>query len=228
MIITGKFREAALDYLYLLQKGYKEKKILQLVAENYQLSANETSMLYRGLARKDDVIRRKQKMITDATDLNGNDLLIDGWNVLITVAAYLQGLPVFISMDGWVRDATYSRGKIQKIKKLPDAWDFTLRFLQTLKICKAEFILENIPGKEEFLRDIYAKLSIYPSGNYSMLQTVKADQELIAAEGAVICTSDTIVIDHCKSRCFDLAGAVVHHFFSPELTDLGKIFGAEQ
>ena len=103
-MLSEYFIDAVSDYLYLLEKNYPQKLILKIVGDRYQLSGTERSMLYRGIQRTEDCENRKMKICAGLTQ--NVDLFIDGYNVIRTIGSYLLGLTVFISMDGYLRDAS--------------------------------------------------------------------------------------------------------------------------
>ena len=122
MISLG-FIEAKRDYLYLLETGYPQRGIIKLIGDRYALSGTERTMLYRGLTTKQNIAHRKHK-IAHVKDVKGRELVIDGYNVMITIGNYLNGNTVFISSDGFLRDAAEMHGKVfrkvlmEKVMKL--------------------------------------------------------------------------------------------------------------
>ena len=97
------FQEAIVDYTYLIEKNYPRKTILKMVGDRYQLRSAERSMLYRGVCSRDESLNRKNKKLAALPE---NAVLhIDGYNVIRTIGSYLSGKQVFISVDGFLRDA---------------------------------------------------------------------------------------------------------------------------
>ncbi|VAW29398.1 hypothetical protein MNBD_BACTEROID07-1178, partial [hydrothermal vent metagenome] len=102
MKLSDGFFQAVCDYRYLLGHGYPQKSILKLVGDRYALPSHERVMLYRGLAREQQVKVRQQKFISDIPA--HAEVTLDGFNVCRTVGSYLNGNPVFVGMDGYLRD----------------------------------------------------------------------------------------------------------------------------
>jgi len=112
MQIRPEFKTALKDYLFLLEKKYPQKAVLKLVSDKYGLNTYERSMLFRGVVTKEDIEKRKQLESLPA----GQNLFVDGFNVLRTVASYFLGRPVYIAMDGFLRDASELHGKPLKVE----------------------------------------------------------------------------------------------------------------
>jgi len=142
MQFSENFREALEDYIFMLEKKYPEKTIHEMVSTRYSLNHFERSMLYRGITTQAIAARRKDKLIT-IKKLNHLTLHIDLFNVLFTIAAYLRGFPVYIAMDGFLRDASESHESNEWVQHLDKALNLCLWNLNELKISKAVFYLDN-------------------------------------------------------------------------------------
>ena len=99
MHFTENFFQVLQDYIFLLEKKYPEKTVLEMVSKRYSLIHFERSMLYRGITIQETATRRKNKLIT-IEPLNHRTLHIDLFNVLFTIAANLRGYPVYVANDG--------------------------------------------------------------------------------------------------------------------------------
>ena len=104
-MLRQEFKYAIRDYLYLLEKNYPQKGIIKLIGDRYALSGTERTMLYRGIATRENCLARKQKLAL-VKELKKASLYIDGYNVMITIGSYLNGNTVYISNDHILRDAS--------------------------------------------------------------------------------------------------------------------------
>src|SRR6056297_3344764 len=99
----GNFPFALADYLWLLDRRYPEKGSLKLVCDRYRLNAHQRTILYRGAASRGS--KPKLSFGPSAVELPvEGGLFIDTLNVVLTIANYLYGRYLFISIDGFVRD----------------------------------------------------------------------------------------------------------------------------
>ncbi len=112
--------QAVKDYYYLTERGYPRKGVLMLVGNRYGLSDTQRTILYRGIASETRYRRRKKKLIS-SQKIQDQNLHIDGFNVLTTIASYLLGKVLFISSDHILRDASGMKGKHTFSNKMVEA-----------------------------------------------------------------------------------------------------------
>ena len=97
------FQNAIEDLVFLLDRQYPKKSAIELVGNRYQLDSDERMVLYRGVFDTEGMKERLRKRVE--TPVTGR-VLIDGYNVLITIESYLKGKLVFRSLDTFVRDVS--------------------------------------------------------------------------------------------------------------------------
>jgi hypothetical protein len=218
------FREelvsAIIDYRWLLDRHYPQRSAIQMAGDRYMLTGYERSILYRGVSDSDSSKRRFGKI---TSDLSSDIIVVDCYNVLFTLSNYLLGKPVYISDDGFLRDAGESRGRINN-KKI---------FNKALILLKG-FISDH-PDKEYFL------LVDAPISNSGKLTNelaeflsstgIKGSAEAINSPDsvmqefidAVICTSDSGIIDKTSCKVYDLPGHILKKSFASEFFSVMEI-----
>jgi len=195
-------KKAREDLRYLLDRGYKKRVALDFVANHYRLKRKDRNYLARYVF-SESTIKKRRKKLASPESLRGSKLLIDGYNVLITVESIIQG-DFFIAQDGFLRD---SRGIFGKYK----LDDYTLKALKiifkTLKILKVGFIKfyfdKNVSFSGE-LASIVRKLL----KDYNMPGEVELSPQVDynikkESDDFVVATSDSAIIDKVK-RVFDI------------------------
>lgn len=212
MWLTEDFKLALQDYFYLADRGYPERGFLKLVGDRYSLSDSQCTILYRGVTSFRLAKSRQLKLCT-FSQIKNQKVFIDGFNVLLTIGSYLQGMPVFIAMDGFLRDASKFRGRFPKeivlknsLQKLLQTPGFenqvNLHFLFD-KSAKILFDWEHIFQNNCNVDPDYPKFSFCE----------KVDKTLILQSQAIVCTSDTEIIDKTPCKIFDLPHHVLSHHF---------------
>jgi hypothetical protein len=222
MVLSDNFRKAANDYFYLTQKGYPPRGFIQLVGNRYGLTSHERTMLYRGIAPENIAKKRRQKIISIEAASN-QELFIDGFNVILTISSYLQGLQLFLSNDGFLRDTSMMRGKIQMTGKIRESVKLIFEFLDKNSIGKANFFLDKNVKIHTEINAVINELQLSESCKYEVYPTEKTDKTLSEISSGIISTSDSGIIDNCKSPVFDLAFHVVQSRFSPHFVELQTI-----
>lgn len=216
--MNEKFRMALEDYLYLTKKGYAPKGFLELVGNRYELSNTERTILYRGIARSTDIQFRKTKLTENP---GGKPIFfIDGLNVITTMSSYLLGLPVFIAMDGLLRDASRKRGKLEENARMIEAVGLIQKYLLTLNPARIIYFLDKTGTATEQAKKAIQQNSAKFRQPVQIEIPDQVDKKLIEIEHGIICSSDSGIIDLCRADVFDLARHVLHHFYSPDIPDL--------
>ena len=203
-------------YRYLKNRGFPEKASLKLVGDRYRLSRLERNCLFRGVVPTSVAESRKLKLAT-AGEIKKQALGIDWYNVLITVESYLKGMPVFLSDDGILRDATGVHGSYR-------AGEITEKALPA--------ILESVAALEPARVDIFLDAPVAFSGsaaadlrhvvedqiNWNVTVSPSPDYVLKNYRG-IVASSDSVIIDRAE-RVVDLPRFVLQRLYSFEPPDL--------
>ncbi len=216
--LSGNFNEAVADYLYLLEKGYPQKSILKIVGDRYQLVSVKRSMLYRGVIRQKDCKTRKSNRLDKL--LPGSQLHIDGYNVIRTIGSYLLGKPVFIAMDGFLRDAAEMHRSTLEKKMLERTQDLLFRYLSSVYPAEVVIYLDEPVSKSGKLAARLNELLKQNALAGNALTTHSPDHQLKSVFNGIVCTADSAVIDFCNVSVFDLARAVIENEFHPGFINL--------
>jgi len=217
--LSENFKNAAYDYLMLLNKNYPQKAILKLIGDRYMLSGNERSMLFRGLAQV-SLANERMKKICPPENLDGQPLAIDTYNVLITIGSYLNGNMVFISNDGMLRDASEIHGKVFRSQIVIRAMMLLFEFLKTTKVQEITFLVDSPVSHSGKLCADLNNLLHENKFHGSALTIQSPDFRLKEIAVGIIATSDSAVIDKTTQKVFDLPVNVLRFHFDPEFIDL--------
>ena len=218
------FIKAAKDYFYLAERGYPQRGFLDLVGNRYALSNAERSMLYRGIVSLETATRRKTKIYTGTG--KGLTLHIDCLNVITTISSYLLGLPVFISLDGFLRDASLKRGKLEENPKPGESMKLINGFLSDHSPEKIIFYIDEAGEITEKMVRLITGFSSDGLHNIEMKVVKEADRLLVVASEGVVCTSDSEIIDQSKCPVYDLARLPTEHAFHPSFLELKSLFAS--
>jgi len=218
-MIGDKFKSAKRDYLYLLERGFPQKGIIKLIGDRYALNRKERSMLYRGITTQDSRISRMEKR-AKVREVKGKSLLVDGYNVMITIGNYLNGNTVFLSNDGYLRDAAEMHGKVFRKVLMEKVLDLLLDDLRYLKVKNSVIYFDQPVSKSGELASRVSML-MKVSGIKGNAKTADSpDYILKQAKDGLIATSDSSIIDSSNVIVFDLARHVIQRKFKPEFLDL--------
>ena len=217
MQIRQEFKDALKDYLFLLEKNYPQKALLKLVSDRYRLNTQERSMLFRGVVTESQRKVREENTVDFLPDTGL--ISIDGFNVLRTVASYTLGRPVFIAMDGFIRDSSELHGKPLDLEIRIKAFSMVLNLLKNTNLEVKIWFDSPVSKSGETSATINKMLK--EAGVQGNAETVHyADYELKNAETGIIATADSAIIENSKVKVVDLARLTLESHFSPRLVDL--------
>ena len=99
----AKLQHAAKDVSRLLTMGYAPNSSLKLVCDRFSLESRQRLAIMRSACSDEQLSGRKDREL-QFYEVAGKPLVIDGYNVLITIEAVLSGGYIFIGRDGcWRR-----------------------------------------------------------------------------------------------------------------------------
>jgi len=212
MWLTDKFLLALQDYFYLADRDYPERGFLKLIGDRYGLSEFQRTILYRGVTSKKTAENRYSKLISP-DKIRGEELWIDGFNVLLTISSYLQGSPVFIAMDGFLRDASHFRGRFPKSDLIVRSFQLLIK---TLLTCIPGSICIYLDENAKTFTDmdvLFGENNLINDLNLEIIFCSKVDNVLVKKNVGLICTSDTGIIDAGNCKIVDLARlTLLQHF----------------
>jgi hypothetical protein len=91
------------DLKILLDRGYRKDSALAFVGDHHHLGARARNRLLRETFSELEIADTQSKLVS-AEDIAGKGLVVDGFNVLITLEALITGGEAFLCQDGMVRD----------------------------------------------------------------------------------------------------------------------------
>lgn len=169
-----KLLKPARDIRSILRWGYPKFATIRFVADHAQLSVEERHILTRVIMPPEEVIFRIRKKVA-CKDIKDKHILLDGYNVLLSVDSILKKEPMWFCDDGYVRDTRYYFSKAKQAENIEKALDEVLKFLS-----------ENHPKSLTFLLDA----QISRSGELTGLIRRKMKEKGISGEARTSKTTD--------------------------------------
>ena len=200
--------EAAKDYKYLLNRGYPQKSSLDLVISRYRLSKYERLLLYR-CVHSDDLCRIIKGKKVHPSDIKNQLLIIDGYNVLLTILTGIKREPLYLCDDGFLRDLRGAQPRSCEYDLLTQVAEFIKYSITKLKPRKVIIILdENVSRSKVHSEMLKQKIE---SKEYELEVKLckKADKEALTIKEGIVSSSDIVILQHAE-KVFDLAAFVIN------------------
>jgi hypothetical protein len=185
---------ASSDVCHLLDRGYGLSPTLTFVANHYQLSVRQRLAIMRSVCSTKQREQRKRKIV-DPAALKGQTVWIDGFNQIITLEVMACRSPLFLGMDGVVRDLAALRGTYRLISETDWALRTLLRFLKSVDVGAAVILLDAPVSNSGRLRQAIFKANAAFGLDLAVPLIRGVDAEL-SGHNAVM-TADSAVLDRC-------------------------------
>jgi hypothetical protein len=194
-----KLLKPARDIRRILLWGYPKFATIRFVADHFQLNVEERHILTRIIVPPERIASRISKKVA-FIDTRYKDILLDGYNVLLSVDSLLRKKPIWLCDDGYVRDTRCYFSKAKQVEDLEKSLDLVIKFLCEAHPKSVIFLLDaQISRSGELAGFIRYKMEEHEIPGEARISKT-TDFELKAYEECqkndlVVATSDGIVID---------------------------------
>jgi hypothetical protein len=188
-----------------VDRGYPGDSAVRYVSDHHRLPEEQRFILQRTIVSADTALARRAKAL-QLHDLRGKVVFVDGYNTAITAQSLLDGYPVYLCDDGFLRD---TRGFFRSDKASQvavGAFFEILGLLAAAGAARVEVLLDQqISRSGELAREVrgmMAKRALPGAARCAR----DVDHQLKVC-GSIIATSDGNVID-AASSVIDLPGEI--------------------
>jgi hypothetical protein len=192
----GDLRLAVGDYSLLLTKGYAQKSTLKLVGDRFSLRERQRLAVMRSVCSDQQLASRNGRRV-QLENLAGESIVVDGYNVLITIEAAMSGGMIFKGRDGCYRDLASIHGTYRKVTETIPAVQLIGDFLWEIGLGEALWLLDSPVSNSGRLKTLIRELAEGSGWNWEIELVLSPDAELKRTE-RVVATSDSVVLDDCK------------------------------
>jgi hypothetical protein len=210
----SKLWSALADFSLLLTKGYADKSALKLVGDRFSLTERQRLAIMRSACSDQQLASRKQRKVK-ITDLTGQPIAIDGYNILITIEAAMSGGVIFKGRDGCLRDLASIHGTYRKVTETIPAVKLIGSFLKEIGVTEALWLLDSPVSNSGRLKTLIGELAQKNgwdgfdrlTAGWEIRLSLSPDAELIKTDLIVI-SSDSVVLDGCR-KWTNLAAEII-------------------
>lgn len=189
------------DIRYLLSQGYPRKSAITFVGNHYRLDELERHILTRVVHCRNHSAKMKETAA-------GTHIVVDGYNVLITVETALSGGEVYLCDDGLVRDTRGVFSRYQTGEMTLPAIHAIIDALENEKPARVTVIFDAQMKYSDKLKDMLAsefakrnlKWNVLTSrhADFDIKELAKGVENIIPAgvgDSIVVATGDSAIID---------------------------------
>lgn len=213
-------KQATSDLSWLLSNDYSQNASLKLVGDKFSLTDRQRKAINAASADKQSLELRKKNEIEIDLDINSNfnklnsTLVIDGYNLLITTECALSKAPLFIGLDGCMRDIASIHSTYRKVEETIPALELIGKVIEELKIKETIWVLDSPISNSGRLKKIMEDLAEEKKWNWKVLLEKHADKsivELSLNESHIVASCDAWIIINA-SKWTNLCSFIVENY----------------
>lgn len=187
-------RAATAELSWLLARRYAIKSALKLVGDRHGLTERQRLAIARA-ACSDESLERRRACCVGVEELRGEPVLIDGFNLLITLEAALSGGLLIRCRDGCVRDLSSVHGSYRSVQETRVALTLLGATLAHLNVASAHWLLDRpISNSGRLAARIRAEAA--QQGWPWTCELAFNPDVLLQTSAAIALTSDSTILDN--------------------------------
>ncbi|MCF7972598.1 MAG: DUF434 domain-containing protein [Phycisphaerae bacterium] len=216
-------RAAMADYVWLLNRGYADKSALKLVGDHFSLLRRQRLALMRSACSDQQVRSRLAHRVT-LSDLAGQGLIVDGYNLLITLEAALSGAWIFQGCDGCLRDLAGVHGTYRQVAETMAALELIGHFLNESEVSCVTWLMDSPVSNSGRLKTLMGQMAEERRWPWDIQLSVNPDAQLKTTH-QIIVTTDSVILDHCRQWVNLAADIIPAHIPHAKIVNLGCSIG---
>lgn len=189
-------RTAAADLCWLLDHGYAARSALELVGNRHNLTSRQRMAVSRYACSREDA-RRREKLCVEPARLQGQELWLDGYNVLTLLESALAGGMVLLGRDGCCRDIAGIHRRYRKVNETIPALRLAGETASALGVSVCRWWLDQPVSNSGRLKTLIRETARNSGWKMEAELTFSPDHVLSHTD-QIIATSDGVVLDHCR------------------------------
>jgi len=192
-----RLRRAAEDLGWLLSRGYPGKAAVQMVGDRYALRARQRMAIRRATVGEPTRAARARRQVGSAA-LRGRVLLVDGYNVLLTVETALGGGVVLASRDGVYRDMASMRRHYKRVTQTRPALEAIGSWLAAAQCREVAWYLDRPISNSGRLKKWMEEVAADCGWPWTV-ELVASPDRVLAGSREIVATADGWILDQCRS-----------------------------
>jgi hypothetical protein len=177
-----------------MTRGYAIVAALKLVGDRYGLTHRQRLAISRAACSDEQRARRQARCLT-LEEAAGRSLMIDGFNLIITVEAAMSGGLLIRARDLTIRDLSSVHGSYRSVQETLGAIRLVGEALEAIKPREARWLLDRPVSNSGRLAQKIKEVAEEARWPWTV-ETVFNPDKLIQASAHVAVTSDSMILDN--------------------------------
>ncbi|MBV8856591.1 MAG: DUF434 domain-containing protein [Acidobacteria bacterium] len=205
----GALRVAVSELSWLLSRGYQAKSALKLVGDRHNLRERQRLAVARAACPDGSREGRRARRV-DAGGVEGEGLVVDGFNLVILLEAALSGGVLVLGRDGCVRDLSSVHGSYRAVEETERAILLAGEALELLQPSTVLWLLDSPVSNSGRLAARVREVASARGWPWEVRVEFNPDREIVKSDRVAV-TSDSNVLDGVK-RWLNLGRMIVEKY----------------
>lgn len=206
-------RQAVADLSWLLGHGYARPSALKLVGDRYALTERQRLAVGRAACGDESRIRRRSHQLEPA-QMQGREVWVDGFNLLVTLEAFFGGGVLLLCRDGCMRDMSSVHGSYHAVAETDKAIFMAAARLQELQVTSVHWLLDSPVSNSGRLAQRLRDLAAEHGWPWTVETVFNPDTVLLGVTDKVVISSDALIIEGAAAW-YNLAADVILNTSDP-------------
>ena len=195
----SKLKTAVNELSWLLSRGYAISASCNLVGDRYQLTSRQRLAIARVVCADEQIIKRQTKCLP-ISNLKDQTVVIDGFNLLITIETALGGGVIFNCSDGCYRDLSAVYGSYKIVAETRAAIEYIGRTLEQGAPEKIVWLFDKPVSNSGRVAGVVREIAREHNWPFEAEVTNSTDSLLSKSKHTII-TCDSAILEQTRSWC---------------------------
>lgn len=187
-------REATAELSWLMTRGYQMKSALKLVGDRHGLTERQRLAVARAACADRSLEERRARRLP-VEEVRGQHLIIDGFNLIITIEAALSGGLIILCRDDCLRDLSSVHGSYRSVEETERAIQLTGESLASLAPQSVKWLLDKPISNSGRLAQKVREMARERLWPWTVEVVFNPDTQISSSAGAIAVTSDSSILD---------------------------------
>jgi hypothetical protein len=209
LFAAGQFpilRAATADLCWLLDRGYSSRSAVVLIGNRYTLRSRQRKAVHRCACSLEALELREQRRV-EPVQLRGQEVWLDGYNVLTVLESALSGGIVLLGRDGCCRDIAGIHRRYRKVEETVPVLRMIGEAATAWGVVACQWFLDKPVSNSGRLKALILESAAAAGWNMQVELVFSPDRVLSQTEHVVV-TSDGIILERCR-RWVNLARSII-------------------
>ncbi|MBD0369750.1 MAG: DUF434 domain-containing protein [Pyrinomonadaceae bacterium] len=186
-------RRATAELSWLMSRGYAIVAALKLVGDRYGLTHRQRLAVSRAACSNEQRASRASRCLS-IEEAEGKSLIVDGFNLIITVEAAMSAGLLILARDLCVRDLSSVHGSYRSVEETQSAIGLIGEALEAIRPASVRWLLDRPVSNSGRLAQRIKEMGEERGWPWSV-ETVFNPDNLIQTSSSVAITSDSVILD---------------------------------